>query len=70
MQISSSASKKSVSSFEESVEDGKISSSGSEWKIGSDELFVTCLNSNSANKIGKAMKNKTRRKNQNVRHIK
>ena len=58
MQIFDNESKKSVSSFEESVEDGEISSSSSEWKIGSDrELFVTCLNDNSENKIGKPIKN-------------
>ena len=34
MQISDSESKKSVSSFAESVESGEVSSSGSEWKIG------------------------------------
>ena len=57
MQISDNESKKSVSSFEESVEDGEISSSSSEWKVGSDELFVTCLNNNSENKIGKPIIN-------------
>ena len=44
MQISDDESKKSVSSFAESVESGEISASSSEWKMGSDELFVTCLN--------------------------
>ena len=57
MQISDDESKKSVSSFAESVESGEISSSSSEWKTGSDELFVTCLNDNSENKIGKPIEN-------------
>ena len=48
--------KKSISSFAESVESGQISSSSSEWKMGSDELFVTCLNDNS-DKIAKPIKN-------------
>ena len=53
MQISDDKNKKSISSFAESVESGEISSSNSEWKIGLDELFVTCLNNDSENKIGK-----------------
>ena len=44
MQISDDESKKSISSFAESVESGEISASSSEWKMGSDELFVTFLN--------------------------
>ena len=51
MQISDDKSKKSVSSLAESVESGKISSSSSEWKIGSDKLFVTFLNDNSESNI-------------------
>ena len=38
------------------MENGKFSSSSSEWKIGSDELFVTCLNCDRENKI-KPIKN-------------
>ena len=56
MQISDDESKKSISSLAESVESGEISSSSSEWKTGSDELFVTCLNDNS-DKIAKPIKN-------------
>ena len=56
MQISNDESKKSVSSLVKSVESEEISSSSSDWKIGSDELFVTCLNSDSENKI-KPIKN-------------
>ena len=52
MQISDDESKKSVSSLAESVENGEISSTSSEWNIGSDKLFVTCLNHDSNNKIG------------------
>ena len=40
----------------ENVESGEILSSSSEWKIGSNKLFVTCLNVNS-DKIGKPIKN-------------
>ena len=47
MQISDDESKKSISSFAESVVSGEISYSSSEWKIGLEELFVTCLNNNS-----------------------
>ena len=36
-----------VSSVVESVESGEVSSSSSEWKLGLDELFVTCLNDDS-----------------------
>ena len=39
------------------MESGEISSSSSEQKIGSEELFVTCLNDNSKTKIGKPIKN-------------
>ena len=47
---------KNDSSIAECVESGKIPSSCSEWKTGSDrELFVTSLNSNS-DKIGKGTK--------------
>ena len=53
MQISDNENKNSVSNLEESVESGEISSSSSEWNLGSDDLFVTCLNCNSKNKIGK-----------------
>ena len=56
MQISNNESKKSVSSLAESLESGETSASNSEWKIGSDELFVTCLNCESENKIGKPIK--------------
>ena len=41
----------------ESVESEEISSSSSEWKTDSEELFVTCLNENSENKIAKPIKN-------------
>ena len=41
----------------ESVENRVILSSSSKWKIGSDELFVTCLNCDSENKLAKSMKN-------------
>ena len=51
MQFSDDKSKKSVSCLAESVESGEISSSSSEWKIGSDELFVTCLSDNSENNM-------------------
>ena len=44
MQISDNESKKSISSFAESVESGEISASSSQWKMGSDEVFVTYLN--------------------------
>ena len=54
MQISDDESKKSISSFAESVESGEISASSSEWKMGSDELFVTCLND--SDKIAKQWK--------------
>ena len=47
---------KSVSSLVEGVKSGQILSSSSEWKIGSDELFVTCLNCGSESKI-KPIKN-------------
>ena len=47
MQISDDKSKKSLSSFAETMESGVISASSSEWKTGKDELFVTCLNDNS-----------------------
>ena len=50
MQISDDEIKKSVESRE-------ISSYNTEWKIDSDELFVTCLNWDSENKIGKPIKN-------------
>ena len=56
MQISDDESKKSISTFAESVESGEISASNSEWKTGSDELFVTCLNDNS-DKIANPIKN-------------
>ena len=42
-------SKKRVSSLAESMEIGETSSSSSEWNLGSDKLFVTCLNDNSEN---------------------
>ena len=57
MQISDNESKKSISSLAESVESGDLSSSSSEWNLGSDELFVTRLNRDSKNKIGKPIKN-------------
>ena len=57
MEISDDESKKRVSSLAESVESEEIWSSSSEWKISSDDLFVTCLNSNSENKTGKPIKN-------------
>ena len=56
MQISYDESKKSISSLAESMKSGEISSFSSEWKIGSDELFVICSNSNSENKIEKPIK--------------
>ena len=57
MQIFDNKNKKSVSSFAESVESGEILSSSSEWKTGSDELYITFLNCDSKNKIGKPIKN-------------
>ena len=45
--ISDDESKKSVSSSAESVKSGEILFSSSEWKIGWDELFITCFHSNS-----------------------
>ena len=57
MQISDDENKKSISSLVESVESGEISSSSSEWNLGSDELFVTCFNNDSKRKIGKPIKN-------------
>ena len=56
MQISDNESKKSVSSLAESMESGEISCSSSEWKIGSDKLFVICLNCDSKTKIGTPIK--------------
>ena len=56
IQISYDESKKSVSSLAESGESGEISASTSEWKMGPDELFVTCLNHDSKSKI-KPIKN-------------
>ena len=56
MQILDEESKTSISSFAESVESGEISASNSEWKTGSDELFITYLNDNSENKIEKPIK--------------
>ena len=38
------------------MENGEISASSSEWKIGLDELFVTWLNCDSKNKLGKPIK--------------
>ena len=55
--ISDDKSNKNVSSLAESVEKGGISSSSSEWKTGSDELLVICLNCDSKNKIAKPIKN-------------
>ena len=57
IQIPDDKSKKSNSSFAESMESWEISASSSEWKTGSDKLFVTCLYHNSDNKIGKTIKN-------------
>ena len=48
--------KKSISRFANSVESGEFLASSSEWKIGSDELFVTFLNDNS-DKITKPIRN-------------
>ena len=56
MNISDNKDKKGASIVVESVESGEILSSGSEWKIGSDKLFVICLNCDSENKIGKPSK--------------
>ena len=53
IQISDDGDKKSVSSLADSGEKGKKSSSSPEWKTGSKELFDTCFNNNSENKIGK-----------------
>ena len=53
IQISDDESKTKILSLAESVESGEISSSSSEWKMGSDELFVICLNENSEIKIAK-----------------
>ena len=57
MQISNDKDKKGVSSVAEGVENGEILSSSSKWILGLDELFVTCLNDNSENKISKPNKN-------------
>ena len=57
MHITDNESKKSVSSLAESVENGEILSFSSEWKMGWDELFVTCLNRDNDNKKGKLIKN-------------
>ena len=57
IQIPDNESKKSISSAAENIESGEISSSSSEWKIGSDKLFVTCLNDNAKNKIAKPITN-------------
>ena len=57
MQIFDEKSNKSISSLAENVESGEISSTSSEWKKGSDELFFTCLNDNSENKIAKPIEN-------------
>ena len=51
MQIFEEKSNKSIFSLAENVESGEISSTSSEWKIGSDELFFTCLSENSENNI-------------------
>ena len=40
MQISDNESRKSVSSFEESVESGEFLSSGSEWNLRSDNFLL------------------------------
>ena len=56
-QISDDKSKKIVSSLAKSVESEEISASSSEWKTGSDELFITCSNNDSKFKIGKQIKN-------------
>ena len=53
MQILDDESKKSVSSLAESIESGEISSSSSERNLGWVEVFVTCLNRDSKNKIEK-----------------
>ena len=55
MQISDDESKKSNSSFAESVESGEISASSSEWKMSSDESCVTCLNN--SDKMAKPITN-------------
>ena len=57
MHISDDERKKNVSSLAESVKSGEISSSSSEWKTGSDELFDTCLNRKGENKIDNPIKN-------------
>ena len=41
----------------ESLVDGEISSSSSKWKTGSDELFITCLFSDSITKEEKSINN-------------
>ena len=56
MQISDDKSKMSVSSLAQNEEKGEITSPNSAWKSGSDQLFVTCLDDNSENKIGKEIK--------------
>ena len=56
IQISDDESKTSVSSLVESLESGQILSSSSEWKTGPDEIFFTCLNYDSENKM-KPIKN-------------
>ena len=57
MQISDDEKKRSVSSVAKSVGSGEFSSSSSEWHLGSDKLFVTCLNHDSENKRAKPIIN-------------
>ena len=57
IQISDDESYKSVSTLAKSMESWEILSSSSEWKISSHELFVTYLNFDRKNKIGKPIKN-------------
>ena len=56
MQVSDNKSKNKAYSVAESVESGEVLSSSSEWKLDSDELFVTCINKNSAAKFSKTNK--------------
>ena len=57
MQIFDNKSKKSDCILVERVASEEISSSSSKWKIGSDKLFVRCLNRDRKNKLEETMKN-------------
>ena len=56
MQLADDESKQNVSIVSKSVVSGEILFSSFEWKIGLDELFVTCLNINGEYKFEKQCK--------------